>query len=71
MNNIRENRNRKDLSELSQKEATKVWFCDGCSSYHIKTGSTVLTFDKQEFSEFVNETWNCFYDQEESILALY
>ena len=58
------------IDEIGKREDVNVWFCESCDSYHIKAGNTVLTFNKQEFSDFVNETWNCYYDQEENVLAL-
>lgn len=54
-------------AEKEVKGSVNVWFCESCTSYHIKAGSVILTFSKEEFSEFVNETWNCFYDNEEII----
>ncbi len=58
------------IDEIGKREEVSVWFCDSCDCYHIKAGNTVLTFNREEFSEFVNDTWNCFYDQEENTLAL-
>lgn len=58
------------IDEVSECKEVSVWSCDNCDSYHIKAGNTILTFDKEEFSEFVNKTWNCFYDQKENMLAL-
>jgi len=59
------------VDKVGSEENVSVWFCDECSLYHLKAGNMVLTFEKDEFSELVNETWNCFYAQENSATALY
>ncbi len=58
------------VSSAVSKKDVSVWFCDECTLYHLKAGRMVLTFEKDEFSEFVNETWNCYYERENSVKAL-
>ncbi len=62
--------NKFEKSVECKRENVCVWFCDGCNFYHIKAGNIVLTFDSEEFSDFVNETWDCFYSNRESTFVL-
>ncbi len=41
-----------------------VWRCKDCEKFHVKAGKVLLTFTREEFSDFVNKTWDCFYGQE-------
>ena len=49
---------------MGKREDIKIWKCESCQEFHIKAGSVLLTFTSHEFAEFVNETWNCFYEKE-------
>ncbi len=55
------------INEIGKREDVKVWQCETCDDFHIKAGNVLLTFNKAEFAEFVNETWNCFYENEFSL----
>lgn len=37
-----------------------VWYCESCESFHIKAGNLLLTFDRQEFSEFAHSVCDCY-----------
>jgi ribosomal protein L37AE/L43A len=52
------------IDEIGKREDVKVWKCETCDEFHVKAGNVLLTFTPQEFSEFVNKTWNCFYEKE-------
>ncbi len=52
------------IDETVQKEGVEVWHCEACNVFHVRAGDVVLGFSRDEFAEFVNETWNCFYDKE-------
>lgn len=61
-----------NLKKIERIENGKicVWFCENYDSFHLKAGSEVLTFNREEFSDFVDETRSCFYEREEDFLAL-
>ena len=52
------------IDEKGQRESVKVWRCETCDEFHVKAGNDLLTFTPSEFAEFVNETWNCYYEKE-------
>ncbi len=52
------------IDEIGKRENVGVWKCQTCDKFHVKAGKVLLTFNREEFAEFVNETWNCFYEKE-------
>ena len=51
-------------NEIRKEKSVNVWKCNSCEEFHLKAGNVLLTFSKEEFADFVNDTWNCFYDKE-------
>jgi len=37
-----------------------VWYCENCTSFHIKAGEILLTFTKNEFAAFSNTIFDCY-----------
>lgn len=52
------------IDEIGKQESVSVWKCDSCEEFHLRAGNVLLTFTKDEFADFVNDTWNCFYERE-------
>lgn len=52
------------IDEIGKKEKTSVWKCDTCEDFHIRAGNVLLSFTREEFADFVNDSWNCFYEKE-------
>jgi Zn-finger protein len=54
-----------NMKSNKKKEQTDVgvWRCKDCGKFHIKSEKHLLTFTREEFSDFVNKTWDCFYEQ--------
>jgi ribosomal protein L37AE/L43A len=52
------------IDEIGKREDVKVWKCETCDDFHVKAGNVLLTFTREEFALFVDETWNCFYEKE-------
>lgn len=46
--------------ETDERADVGVWFCQACERFHIKAGDVLLTFDREEFSEFANSVCDCF-----------
>jgi hypothetical protein len=46
--------------ETGERADVGVWFCEACERFHIKAGNVLLTFDREEFSEFTNSVYDCF-----------
>lgn len=51
------------IDEIGKKENVKVWRCETCDDFHVKAGNVLLNFTREEFAEFVNDSWNCFYEK--------
>lgn len=51
----------KTTKECGKYADVRVWRCSSCDEFHVKAGGAVLSFSKEEFNAFVDETWNCFY----------
>ena len=51
------------IDEMGKREDIGVWYCENCVQYHVKAGNVLLSFDRQEFSEFVTSAWDCYYGQ--------
>ena len=52
------------VDEMGKREHVGVWHCEHCDEYHVKAGDVLLSFDRQEFSDFVASAWDCFYGQQ-------
>ena len=52
------------IDEIGKREDVNVWKCKTCNEFHVKAGNVLLTFTREEFAEFVNESWNCYYEKE-------
>lgn len=37
-----------------------VWYCDNCSSFHVKAGEVLLTFTRDEFAAFSSAVFDCY-----------
>lgn len=49
---------------MGKHERVGVWHCDHCEQFHVKAGNVLLSFDREEFSEFVGSAWDCYYGQQ-------
>lgn len=58
------------IDEMGKQENIGVWFCEHCEQFHLKAGNVLLSFDRQEFSEFVGSAWDCYYGQEFNLAAI-
>jgi ribosomal protein L37AE/L43A len=55
------------IDEIGKREDVKVWKCETCDDFHVKAGNVLLTFTREEFASFVDDTWSCFYEKEFSL----
>ncbi len=39
-------------SEIDEKEVIDIWYCESCSGAHLRSGETLLTFNREEFEAF-------------------
>lgn len=46
--------------ETGERANVGVWFCEACERFHIKAGNALLTFNREEFSEFTSSVCDCF-----------
>lgn len=53
------------LQKLNEVESAvraelEMWFCAGCSRFHLQAESVLLTFEADEFARFMNRTVDCY-----------
>ncbi len=41
------------------KDRTHIWDCEACGKFHLQVAGSVLSFDRSEFSNFVNSAIAC------------
>jgi hypothetical protein len=59
------------IDEIGKHESTVgVWFCDHCEQFHVKAGNVLLSFNRDEFSDFVGSAWDCYYSQQFDVAAV-
>jgi hypothetical protein len=44
-------------------EDITLWYCEECNAFHIKAGPMTLTFEGQEFAEFIDLATEAYWEQ--------
>lgn len=39
----------------------QIWFCESCTSVHVRAANALLTFTKDEFASFTEAAVDCHY----------